>query len=325
MSVGKELIIKDLIKQFLAGDRRACGQLMSIVENEGKAASEILNKIYNKIGKAYRIGVTGPPGAGKSTLVEKIAGRFRQDKLTVGIVAVDPTSPFSGGAILGDRVRMSELFLDSGVFIRSMATRGSLGGLASKTKEVCDLLDAFGKDIVIIETIGVGQVELDIAKAAYTTIVVLVPESGDSIQTLKAGLMEIADIFVVNKSDREGSDRLALEIEMVLEMRSKSNDWEPPVVKTIATESTGLEELFQKISEHRKFLQTSNILNERRAQNIRGEIIELVEARVRQRVWQWEKIKTKLEELVIEVMRGNTTPFIAADKVLQKLRELGKE
>lgn len=317
--------IKELIDQFLGGDRRVCGQLMSIVENEGKEASEILNKIYNKIGKAYRIGVTGPPGAGKSTLVEKIASRFRQDKLTVGIVAVDPTSPFSGGAILGDRVRMSELFLDSGVFIRSMATRGSLGGLASKTKEVCDLLDAFGKDIVIIETIGVGQVELDIAKAAYTTIVVLVPESGDSIQTLKAGLMEIADIFVVNKSDREGSDRLALEIEMVLEMRSKSNEWDPPVVKTIATESTGIEELFQKISEHRKFLQTSNILNERRAQNIRSEIIDLVETKIRQRVWQWEKIKTKLEELVIEVMRGNTTPFIAADKILEKLPELGEE
>jgi LAO/AO transport system kinase len=314
--------IKELIDQFLAGDRRACGQLMTIVENEGKEASEILNTIYSHIGRANRIGVTGPPGGGKSTLVEKLALRFRKDNLTVGIVAVDPTSPFSGGAILGDRVRMSELFLDSGVFIRSMATRGSLGGLASKTKEVCDLLDAFGKDIVIIETIGVGQVELDIAKAAYTTIVVLVPESGDSIQTLKAGLMEIADIFVVNKSDREGSDRLALEIEMVLEMRSKSNEWDPPVVKTIATESTGIEELYQKISEHRKFLQTSNNLNKRRAQNIRGEIIELVETKIRQRVWQWDKIKTRLEELVIEVMRGNTTPFIAADKILNQLKTM---
>jgi LAO/AO transport system kinase len=315
-------MLKSLIDQFLAGDRRVCGQLMTIVENEGKEASEILNTIYSHIGRAYRIGITGPPGAGKSTLVEKIASRFRKDNLTVGIVAVDPTSPFSGGAILGDRVRMSELFLDSGVFIRSMATRGSLGGLATKTKEVCDLLDAFGKDIVIIETIGVGQVELDIAKAAFTTIVVLVPESGDSIQTLKAGLMEIGDIFAVNKSDREGSDRLALEIEMVLEMRSKSNEWDPPVVKTIATETTGIEELFQKISEHRKFLQTSNILNERRAQNIRGEIIELVEARIRQRVWQWEKIKTRLEELVIEVLRGNTTPFIAADKILNQLKTM---
>ncbi len=317
--------IKDLIDQFLAGDRRACGQLMSMVENEHDVAPVILNTIYPHIGRAYRIGVTGPPGAGKSTLVEKIGSRFRKDNLKVGIVAVDPTSPFSGGAILGDRIRMSELFLDPEVFIRSMATRGGLGGLAVKTKQVCDLLDAFGKDVVIIETIGVGQVELDIAETAYTTVVVLVPESGDSIQTLKAGLMEIADVFVVNKSDREGSDRLALEIETVLEMRSKSDDWELPVIKTIATGNTGIEELYNKISEHRKFLETNNILNERRIKNIRREIIELVEDEIKQRVWQYSEIKEKLKNLVAEVIVGKTTPFIAAEKILKNLRDLGKE
>ena len=315
-------MLKSLIDQFLAGDRRACGQMMTIVENEGKEATDILNTIYPKIGRANRIGVTGPPGSGKSTLVEKLALRFRKDKLFVGIVAVDPTSAFSGGALLGDRIRMPELFLDPGVFIRSMATRGGLGGLAVKTKQVCDLLDAFGKDVVIIETIGVGQVELDIAEAAFTTIVVLVPESGDSIQTLKAGLMEIGDIFAVNKSDREGSDRLALEIETVLEMRSKSNDWYPPVVKTVATENQGMDELYQKIAEHHKFLQKSNILNERRAKNIRSEIVELVETKIRQKVWQISEVREHLVKLVTQVMHGNTTPFIAADKIITKLKHL---
>lgn len=328
MSAEKGLTIKmrldELLEQFWAGDRRACGQLISMVENDNRMANEILNKVYNRIGRAYRIGVTGPPGAGKSTLVEKIALRFRKDNLTVGIVAVDPSSPFSGGAILGDRVRMAELFLDSGVFIRSMATRGSLGGLASKTKEVCDLLDAFGQEIIITETIGVGQVELDIAEASFTTIVVLVPESGDSIQTLKAGLMEIGDIFVVNKSDREGSDRLALEIETVLEMRNKSNQWHPPVVKTIATENTGIDELYSSIAEHRKFLKTSNILNERKAKNIRHEIIELVEEKLKEKMWQLEKVQKRLEELVIEVMQGNTTPFLAADEILKEWQDLIK-
>ncbi len=325
MLAEKGLTIKmgldELLEHFWAGDRRACGQLISMVENDNQMANEILNKVYNRIGRAYRIGVTGPPGAGKSTLVEKIALRFRQDNLTVGIVAVDPSSPFSGGAILGDRVRMAELFLDPGVFIRSMATRGSLGGLASKTKEVCDLLDAFGQQIIITETIGVGQVELDVAEASFTTIVVLVPESGDSIQTLKAGLMEIGDIFVVNKSDREGSDRLALEIEMVLEMRNKSNQWHPPVIKTIATENTGIEELYSSIVEHRNFLKTSNLLNERKAKNIRHEIIELVEENLKEQMWQLEKVQKRLEELVTEVMRGNTTPFLAADAILKEWQD----
>jgi LAO/AO transport system kinase len=317
--------IKELIDQFLGGDRRACGQLMSVVENEGKEATEILNTIYPKIGRANRIGVTGPPGAGKSTLVEKLALRFRKDNLKVGIVTVDPSSPFSGGALLGDRIRMSELFLDPCVFIRSMATRGSYGGLSARTKEISDLLDAFGKDVIIMETIGVGQVELDIAKAAFTTIVVLVPESGDSIQTMKAGLMEIGDIFAVNKSDREGSDRLALEIETVLEMRTKCNDWNPPVVKTVATENLGIDELYEKVAEHHKFMQRSNILNERRANNIRSEIVELVETKIRQKIWQMDKMKEHLEKSVTEVLRGNTTPFIAADKIIKNMRDLGKE
>src|SRR4051812_12676164 len=211
--------IASLLGQFREGKKAALARAVSIVENRRSGADWLLAELHPKLGRARRIGVTGPPGAGKSTLTTEMTAAYRRAGLTVGIVAVDPTSPFTGGALLGDRIRMEAVALDPGVFIRSMATRGSLGGLAAATRDVTDVLDAFGLDRVIIETVGVGQTELDVSRTADTTVVVLVPESGDSIQTLKAGLMEIADIFVVNKSDRPGSDRLRNEIELMLGMR----------------------------------------------------------------------------------------------------------
>ncbi|MCX7785976.1 MAG: methylmalonyl Co-A mutase-associated GTPase MeaB, partial [candidate division WOR-3 bacterium] len=233
----------------------------------------------------------------------------------VGIVCVDPTSPFTGGAILGDRVRMSSLFLEPKVFIRSMATRGSLGGIAKTTKEICHLLDAFGKDMIIIETIGVGQVELDIAGIAYTTIVVLVPEAGDSIQTMKAGLMEIADIFVVNKSDREGADKLVMEIQSVLEM--KNFERTPPVIKTVATENIGIKELSQNIFAHRKFLQTDNRLKDKIRLTIQSEIEELVAEKIGKQIWTNKQVQLKLDRLIDDIIKGKETPYTGSDKIIK--------
>jgi len=312
-----------LIKEFLRGDERALSQLMTFIENNEDIAKNVLNKLYSHTGKGWRIGITGPPGAGKSTLVEKLAVEFVKHNLTVGIVCVDPTSPFSGGAILGDRVRMSSLFLNPKVFIRSMATRGSLGGVAKATKEMCDLLDAFKKDIIIIETIGVGQVELDVAGIAFTTIVVLVPEAGDSIQTMKAGLMEIADIFVVNKSDREGADRITMEIQSVLEMK----DFErvPPVIKTVGIEGKGIKELYQNILAHREFLQTTEKINDKIYSTIKSEIEELVDEDIHKQIWNSKIIKSKLEKNIEEITKGKETPYNAADKILKSWKKSGRQ
>ncbi|MCX8014734.1 MAG: methylmalonyl Co-A mutase-associated GTPase MeaB, partial [candidate division WOR-3 bacterium] len=303
-----------LIGDFVKGDERALSQLMTIVENNGEQAKLILNKLYPKTGRAWRIGITGPPGAGKSTLVEKLALECVKNNLSVGIVCIDPTSPFSGGAILGDRVRMSSLFLDPKVFIRSSATRGSLGGIAKSTKQLCDLLDAFGKDIIIIETIGVGQVELDVAGIAYTTIVVLVPEAGDAIQTMKAGLMEIGDIFVVNKSDRDGADKLVTEIQSILEL--KNSEQIPPVIKTIGTEGTGIAELYRHIQEHRKYLENTNKLKERWQTIINTEIKELVQEQIDKQIWQNAKITLELKKLIDKIIAGDEPPYSAADKII---------
>jgi len=290
---------------------------MSVVENEPDAATAILDELYPLMGRAFRIGITGPPGAGKSTLVEKLGRECRNRDRTVGIVAVDPTSPFSGGALLGDRVRMPSLFTDPGVFIRSMATRGGVGGLAARTKEVCDVLDAFGRDCIIIETVGVGQVELDIAGAAHSTVVVLVPESGDGIQTMKAGLMEIGDLFCVNKSDREGADRMVMEIETMVEMKARTNGWVPPVVKTVATTGLGVPALLDQLEAHRKHLEASGAMTERKRESVRSEIVELTEEWLRRDVWRRPDVTERLAGLVQQVLDGGTTPYRAAEAILK--------
>ncbi len=276
-----DLAPEDLIRRTLAGERVPLARALSWVENEHAHATQLLDACFTRTGRAFRLGITGPPGAGKSTLVTKLAREYRERGLTVAVVAVDPTSPFSGGALLGDRVRMIELSGDDGVFIRSMATRGSMGGLAVHTSQVCDVLDAAGFDRILLETVGVGQSELEVAQTADTTAVVLVPESGDAVQAMKAGLMEIADVFVINKADREGADRAAQAIRSALHLRAMTSDWSIPVHMTIAARAEGVGELVNRFEEHLGWLTETGTLERRR----RVRLEQRLEALVRERLW----------------------------------------
>jgi LAO/AO transport system kinase len=309
-----------LLAEFRGGSRLACARLISLVENSGPEAYDVLHEIYPLTGRGYWVGITGPPGAGKSTLVEKLAMELRCRNKTVGIVAVDPTSPFSGGALLGDRVRMAGLFTDPGVFIRSMATRGGHGGLAVRTREACEVLDAFGRDFILIETVGVGQVELDVAGTADTTVVVLVPESGDAIQTMKAGLMEIGSVFCVNKSDREGADRLTMELEMMLELRPRHDQWSPPVQKTVATGSRGITQLLDLVEQHRAHLEEHGLRRQRRAERTAATVRSIVEERLRAAVWNRADVRELLDRQVGLALEGESTPYRAADEILELCR-----
>jgi LAO/AO transport system kinase len=313
--------MKDILERFLHGDRIACARMITLVEDNSALAEQDVSQIFaalkERMGRALRIGITGPPGAGKSSLADKLTLLWRKQGKTIGIVAVDPTSPFSGGAILGDRIRMTEIAMDPGVFIRSMATRGSLGGLARRTQEVSDLLDAFGKDILLIETVGVGQSELEIAGAADVTLVVLVPESGDSIQAMKAGLMEIGDLFVVNKADRPGADQAVSDIEMILKLKDK--EVRTPILKTTATTGEGVEDLRVAIEKQVELLQATGGWEGRRERRVRERIAELVEDRIRGRLW--ERGKTRIAELAKGVMLGRESLFEAAERAYQELME----
>jgi GTPase len=271
-----ELNIQRWIDQLRAGDVRTLARAISMVENRGPGWSELLKGLFPHSGKARVLGLTGPPGAGKSTLVDQLARFYRKENRTVGIIAVDPTSPYTGGAILGDRIRMQEHFSDPGIYIRSMATRGSLGGLARATADVTTVLDASGRDLIMIETVGVGQDEVDIVRLATVTILILVPGMGDDVQTIKAGIMEIADIFVINKSDRDGAENVEREIRTLQSLAIRSDGWTPPIVKTVASEAAGIADLADAVSKYEMYLKEKNLALNKSVENWQERLIEML-------------------------------------------------
>jgi len=303
-----------LVDRMLAGDRVALARLITLVENRHPETTMILSRIHRQCGGAYTLGVTGPPGAGKSTLVDRLTGKLRQAGHTVGIVAIDPSSPFSGGAVLGDRIRMQGHYLDENVFIRSLSTRGSHGGLARATRNVAQLFDAFGKQFVIVETVGVGQTELDVMRIADTTIVVLVPEAGDTVQTMKAGLLEIADIFVVNKADREGAMRIKAELEMMLQLRPPAA-WAVPVLTTEGTTGKGIDELLAAVLRHRAFRAAGDGAAARAAAARHEEFIAAVRDELGRRI-DANMSDGRLRALLERVERGEVDPYGAALEVV---------
>lgn len=339
----------DIAKELLAGNRLALSRAITAIENEYPEANDIMKELYTHTGHAYVVGITGPPGAGKSTMTDKIARAYRKKGMTVGIVAVDPSSPFTGGAILGDRIRMDDLTLDKGVFIRSMGTRGSLGGLSHKTADVVKAMDAFGKDIIIVETVGVGQSEVDIVKAADTTMVILIPGMGDDIQAIKAGILEIGDLFVINKSDLDGADKVVREINMMLDLDAGSmriaktatqkaledqfhhlsvapkaeeaapGYWRPPVHKVVAMQNEGIEELVELVGKHRAFIEENGELMRRRTKRAKDEMLDILNARINYRIKRQIVENGRLDAYVESFRKHETDPYTVVGELMEEM------
>jgi LAO/AO transport system kinase len=312
-----DYLLDEALKKVLAGEKQAIARLITAVENEAEGYQDKLDRLFKYTGRAYHIGITGAPGTGKSTLTNQLTRLIRNENVKVGIIAVDPTSPFTGGAVLGDRLRMNQVILDKGVFIRSMATRGSLGGLAAKATEVADILDAAGYDYIIYETVGVGQVELDIAEAADSTIVLVVPEGGDIVQGMKSGLMEIGDLFVVNKSDRPGADRMKTDLEYVLHLKEAQDGWSPKVLATIASKNQGIEVVWDQIKIHREFLLKNEQLQKKRRTRIKKRLELLIRDEIEHAFW--DARRRKILQKYLEDEKNSYSPYKLARNLLSEL------
>ena len=310
-----------LYSQFLDGSVVALSKIISHIENRSDGYQELLSRLYRRNGHAYRIGLTGPPGAGKSSLVNRLAGLFLEAGHRMAIICVDPSSPFTGGAFLGDRLRMQDIPQDSGVFIRSMGSRGSSGGVAAATSNVIVALDSFGFDTIIIETVGVGQMELDIIDACDTVVVTLVPESGDAIQALKAGLMEIADVFAVNKADRAGSERMVYDLQTALEMKTDKADWTVPIIATEALNNKNIDELYARINEHRQYLEASDLLGRHRGLQIRKKVEAVILRYLQYDLGQTVLTGGILEDITARIMQGKDDPYTAGLNLYKRFKK----